>query len=153
MENYINVNDLCRPKHLRKIGIPFTKIGKALYIEKSKRLELLLSLRDTKTTNNLTKFDVSGIPRKVNFIDINNPDVEGIYFLLCGNYVKIGKSKNILNRITSIQSANPFDLELLAIESDQSNELFFHNIFVDYHHKLEWFKIDKQTLLNKLGAL
>ena len=46
-----------------------------------------------------------------------------IYFLKAGQKIKIGYSSNIVNRISSIQTATPYKLEvLLIINGDREKE-------------------------------
>ncbi len=67
-----------------------------------------------------------------------------LYFISDGEYVKIGKTKNIKNRMKALRTANPRDLTLIRyVYTDDwlsYNENKFHKIFSKYRIKnTEWF--------------
>lgn len=66
-----------------------------------------------------------------------------VYVIRCEQFVKIGKTTQKENRIASMQTANPFELVVLAIiDADDGNELErdLHKRFARYRHRGEWFK-------------
>lgn len=70
-----------------------------------------------------------------------------VYLLGCGDYYKIGYSKNMQSRLSSIRTSNPFEVELLAtFECTDGRyldlEKLLHEKFKDSKHKLEWFNKD-----------
>lgn len=65
------------------------------------------------------------------------------YFIKCGEFVKIGKSGNPSERLLTLRTGNPFDLELLHfVEGHQWLESQFHQRFSDYRHRDEWFRLE-----------
>lgn len=60
-----------------------------------------------------------------------------LYLLKSENYLKIGYTNNLKERLKSYYTANP-DIQLLhTIEGDKIDEAYLHNLFNDYHYKLE----------------
>lgn len=59
-----------------------------------------------------------------------------VYFVRCGDYVKIGASYNIERRVRDLESSNPYTIELLDIDS---NEERWHKVFEHRHHRGEWY--------------
>ena len=53
-----------------------------------------------------------------------------IYFIRCNQYIKIGKTSNLYQRVHSLQGSNPHELKLVGIYASASltvDEKFFHN--------------------------
>ncbi len=81
------------------------------------------------------------------FVD-ENLQSENVYFILQREpnkrYVKIGRSdkgeQGVLNRLSSLQTASPFDLILLGYLKNAS-ENFWHDHYSDYKVKREWFDL------------
>ncbi len=78
---------------------------------------------------------------------VDNKDAGGVYLLSCGDYYKIGFSKNIKSRLSSIKGSNPMLVELVTKYSPhhgmyQPLESHLHEKFKDSRHQLEWFKKD-----------
>lgn len=76
---------------------------------------------------------------------VNSKDVGGVYLLSCGDYYKIGFSKNVKTRFNNIQGSNPLPVELIVKYSPfdkeyQALESKLHEKFKDSHHRLEWFR-------------
>ncbi len=64
-----------------------------------------------------------------------------IYFIKAGQYVKIGYTRDITKRMSSIQTGNPLVLELLAlIKGNNKKEKQLHYDFSVYHKHGEWFE-------------
>ena len=55
-------------------------------------------------------------------------------------FVKIGKSKNVISRLSSIQSSIPFHIKLVSL-TDQVEEIM-HDLFKPYSHYREWFRYE-----------
>ena len=64
-----------------------------------------------------------------------------VYFIRCGDYVKIGCSDNIERRIKGIETNNPYPVELLKIDLTMG-EKYWHDKFKDYHHRNEWYSCE-----------
>lgn len=63
-----------------------------------------------------------------------------IYFIKAKNYVKIGVSKNPVQRLKELQTANPIKLKLLGtIEGNFSTEAALHRMFYKWKKTGEWF--------------
>lgn len=64
-----------------------------------------------------------------------------IYFVLDGEFVKIGHSTKVMERVRGLATANPRDLALLgSIPGSLQEERALHKRFAQYHEKLEWFR-------------
>lgn len=65
-----------------------------------------------------------------------------VYFIQCGPYTKIGFTRNpVRERLTSLMTANPFDMKVWAIVPTTSHFLEgdFHRWLAKYRHRCEWF--------------
>lgn len=82
---------------------------------------------------------------------------ECVYFLRCGEYIKIGKSRSshtLQERISTLQTGNPYPLILLGLKAGGlKEEKKIHDRFRHLHHRGEWFKynedIEKFILLGE----
>lgn len=77
------------------------------------------------------------------------PQHEYVYFLKADNgLIKIGKTKDINNRITQLNPKLPYDLKLLhTIKTNYPYKLegFLHKIFSDKRKKGEWFDLSSEN--------
>jgi hypothetical protein len=78
---------------------------------------------------------------------INSKDKGGVYLISCGDFYKIGLSKDVSKRIGSIQTSNPLPVELVAKYSSFDKnysrlESLLHEKFKDSRVRLEWFRKD-----------
>lgn len=65
-----------------------------------------------------------------------------IYFVKCGTFVKIGVAEDAKTRLSGLQCANPFDLELLGVvPGDMWTEDRLHRRFRTDHHRGDWFHL------------
>lgn len=63
-----------------------------------------------------------------------------IYFIRCGEYVKIGFSTDHQSRIRAISAHTPYEVVLEALhEGTRADEATFHRLLASHRHKLEWF--------------
>jgi hypothetical protein len=63
-----------------------------------------------------------------------------IYFIRCGEFVKIGFATDVPTRFSGIKTSTPHELELLGtVPGDRSTERAFHERFKRHHHRGEWF--------------
>lgn len=63
-----------------------------------------------------------------------------VYFMRCGEFVKIGVANNPQKRKKEIETANPFAVELLAtIPGGQKREAELHRQFKSCRYRREWF--------------
>lgn len=76
---------------------------------------------------------------------------EGVYFIQCGAFVKIGISTGIHGRIPALQAQNPHDLALIGFipTNPKTSELrqlerAIHTRFAHLHHRYEWFRCDDE---------
>ena len=64
-----------------------------------------------------------------------------IYFIRCGEFVKIGFSDNPRSRIAAIQTSNPYPVDVLAIvPGNYEFEAELHQRFTHLRYKNEWFR-------------
>lgn len=63
-----------------------------------------------------------------------------VYFIQCGEYVKIGFTNNLKKRFQGLRISNPHDLKILAvIEGDRSKEREMHQTFHADWVRGEWY--------------
>lgn len=66
-----------------------------------------------------------------------------VYFIKCGEYIKIGWSVNWHSRIKNMEVGNPYPIEvLLVLGRPQIFEKTMHAKFHSLRHRGEWFKDD-----------
>jgi len=64
-----------------------------------------------------------------------------LYFVRCGDYIKIGISGDVERRLKDLESSNPFELELIYRGvGEGGDEEFWHGVFKQRHHRGEWFE-------------
>jgi hypothetical protein len=89
------------------------------------------------------------IELKINIINPVEDDSGYVYFIFMKelkdkNLVKVGQTKNLSNRLSCLQTGNPFSLEIYkAIKSSQYKilETKFHDKFKSKNVRLEWFNL------------
>lgn len=70
-----------------------------------------------------------------------------VYFISDGQFVKIGKAKNVKSRLSSIQVSSPRECKILALIpcADEASALkaeqILHSRFSEYRMSGEWFNI------------
>ena len=71
-----------------------------------------------------------------------------VYFIKCGNFTKIGISKDLKSRLKSINGHSPLECTVLGVLFVRSLDKFqickdvedvLHMKFIDFRHKGEWF--------------
>jgi hypothetical protein len=71
--------------------------------------------------------------------DLRPEPLAGVYFIRCGDFVKIGFSGDVARRMVDIQVANPIALELLCVlPVDRRGESQFHDRFQHLWVRGEW---------------
>lgn len=60
------------------------------------------------------------------------------YFIRCGEYLKVGSSKDPVRRLKDMATNNPYTLELLWVDLDKG-EKYWHDLLKPCHHKGEWY--------------
>lgn len=64
-----------------------------------------------------------------------------VYFLQCGEFIKIGFTFSLATRISSIRGSTPFEVNLLGyICAPPELELSLHGQFEHLRHSGEWFR-------------
>ena len=64
-----------------------------------------------------------------------------LYFIKCGDYIKIGVSDNVQRRLNDLRTSNPFPLELVYFgEGEGCDEEMWHSVFKHRLHHGEWYK-------------
>lgn len=67
-----------------------------------------------------------------------------LYFVRCGDYVKIGVSNDVKRRIKDMMTNTPHDFELeYHGVGEGADEEFWHNVFAHRHYRGEWFLFPK----------
>lgn len=64
-----------------------------------------------------------------------------VYFIGTDEYVKIGVTTNVDQRLSQIHTSCPLPVELLKLEEGgYQREFELHTLFEEYNEKLEWFR-------------
>ena len=64
-----------------------------------------------------------------------------LYFIKCGNYIKIGVSDNVQRRLNDLKASNPLPLELIYFgKGEGRDEEMWHKVFAHRHHHGEWYE-------------
>lgn len=67
-----------------------------------------------------------------------------VYFIRCGEFVKIGRGDNPHDRMRTFQCGNPFELMLMgSFEASPAEEARLQSAFEVYRHRAEWFFLAK----------
>ena len=73
-------------------------------------------------------------------------DESKVYVVKCGDFVKIGRARNVEQRMRDIQSANPHTIELLFVSFGGNEvEKELHRRFAAYKHRDEWFRLEGEV--------
>lgn len=68
-----------------------------------------------------------------------------IYFVKADNKIKIGYSSNPANRIITLQTSSPEELQvLLVIDGNMDDERELHKKFIDHKIRGEWFALSNE---------
>lgn len=111
----------------------------------SKRVERLLS----KIGGIMFRYEITDLPQ-------HNPPVTDLYFILHGNFVKIGQSTNPYKRLIEFQTGAPEILKVLAIIPQKGEiEKFCHKRLKHLHFRGEWFRYtgEVDTLIEEIRNL
>lgn len=74
-----------------------------------------------------------------------------VYFIRCGQFIKIGSSENPANRLRALRTGNPFPLSILkTVPGDGAVEFAYQREFRAHLHRDEWFR-DEGSLREFLG--
>lgn len=64
-----------------------------------------------------------------------------IYFIECGDFIKIGHASLVDRRFASLQGAIPYEIKLLAVTCGSRDfEAKLHRRFAHLRHRNEWFR-------------
>jgi hypothetical protein len=70
-----------------------------------------------------------------------------LYLIRCGLYVKIGTTKDLTERMRTMQSNNPLHLELEYYGVGKGyQESYWHTYFEHKHHKGEWYMLSSEEV-------
>ena len=68
-----------------------------------------------------------------------------VYFVVNGEYVKIGTTENLGNRIRHLSNSSPTRIRVvLKLDGDRTLEKLLHARFSRYRHNLEWFRLSDE---------
>jgi hypothetical protein len=79
---------------------------------------------------------------------IDEGENEGfVYFVECDDFIKIGYTESVEDRVRALATATPYPLTVLAtINGSQNTESCLHSRFADARHKGEWFRKTPELL-------
>jgi hypothetical protein len=72
-----------------------------------------------------------------------------VYFIKCGDYYKVGATKDIYRRFHALQVANPQDITLFhVVKTDDMRltEKLFQSMFGRIERRGEWFALSEKNL-------
>lgn len=70
-------------------------------------------------------------------------DLEYVYFVRGGDWVKIGRSTDVIARVRDLQTTSPLDLRIAVIvHGDNRLESRLHRRFASLHIRGEWFRCE-----------
>ena len=73
-------------------------------------------------------------------VGLSRSGQDDLYFIRCGNFIKIGVTNNVPRRLRDLQSSNPYPLELVYEgKGEGCEEESWHTVFQHRHHQGEWF--------------
>lgn len=69
------------------------------------------------------------------------PERAGVYFVLSGDRIKIGKASHVAKRLTDLGTSSPHPLQLLAVApGGLAEEAVYHKRFATHRRQREWFE-------------
>tara|TARA_R110002012_G_C11272198_1_gene569572 strand:+ start:86 stop:550 length:465 start_codon:yes stop_codon:yes gene_type:complete len=74
-----------------------------------------------------------------------------VYFIQCGDYVKIGCSTNPKRRLKEMMVNNPYECKLLKVDTENEEE-YWHNKFISCKHRGEWYILKQVCEVVDIGA-
>ena len=98
-------------------------------------------LKKMKEKNPITEYDI--------WLSAKHGSEDYLYFIKMGDFIKIGRSKNVLNRMKSLITAMPLEPVLLAdFRGRGFMEPDFHFLFKEFKTRQngEWFHADQRIL-------
>lgn len=74
---------------------------------------------------------------------LRKPVVNGVYFIQCNDFVKVGFANNVHRRVKDLDTGCPYNLRLIAVEPTESRkrEHELHRIFSGIRFKGEWYHL------------
>jgi hypothetical protein len=77
-----------------------------------------------------------------------------LYFLECGEFVKIGTTKDIKYRLKELQCGNPYDVRIICFFANKTfrDEFYIHAKLKEYRHCGEWFALP-ENMINEIKSL
>lgn len=62
-------------------------------------------------------------------------------------FIKIGITKDLKDRMKKLQNASPFNLKVLrTVKGEMAHEVALHRRFARLQHNREWFRVDLELL-------
>lgn len=69
--------------------------------------------------------------------------VRVLYFVRCGDFVKIGLTENLYARIKHLRNMNPLEPFVVAVfPGSRHTEKMYHDRFKNEHERREWFRYE-----------
>lgn len=129
---------------LRRLNIPVVRIGrKPLYDKKD--LDAFLAKQDAMTA---TRSKMSPLGQEIlDEIGLREdvPRAARVYFIRAAQFVKIGYSRNVPQRLDAIRNGSPHNAELIGdIRGDLNTEKAIHRVAKRHRHHREWFSLDME---------
>lgn len=68
---------------------------------------------------------------------------ESVYVIRCGDFIKIGMTLDLPQRVKDFQTGNPHQIEIIAVidAAGRATETRLHRHFAKFRHRYEWFHL------------
>lgn len=66
-----------------------------------------------------------------------------VYFVRCGDFIKIGRTDCLPLRLKDMGTVNPYPLTVIhTVPGNRRTEIEFHTTFAAHRHRGEWFRLE-----------
>jgi len=80
----------------------------------------------------------------------NRNRLKSVYLVRCGEFYKVGLADNVQERIATLQTASPYQVEFIRswqARNAKQQEQMIHGLLWRYHERGEWFKLPTGVVL------
>lgn len=141
----------------RDEAFPFPAAGRANtgYLYDAREVRAYVQRRSSTLQQKMRKLD----ERASSAVKAGLTALPGVYFVQCGEFVKIGTAQHIANRVNSHQVSSPYPMTLLgsivipSLAVRRRTEKEWHERWAAAHHRGEWFHATSELLaeIKKVG--
>jgi hypothetical protein len=130
--------------------LPRRKLPPRLYLDQGRK-QWIIRDGDRRIRTGLAELERVAAERQLTDYLVKTVEVRKrpsfVYFIECGDYIKIGYATSIRARLCSLTTSTPYPLNVLAtIDGDKHTEAILHARFADAFHRGEWFRKTPELL-------